>query len=188
MILLWLGIGLWSALHFMPSLARGIRTSLIESIGETKYKIGFALAVVGSIVLMVKGWGATSPVDIYDPPSWGADLNMLFVLVAFILLAMAKLPTNIKRLIRHPQLTGLVVWSVGHLLANGNNRSLLLFGGLGIWALIEMKLLNRRDGTWVRPDAVPLKAEVIPVVIGIVLYAVFLFAHSFLFGVSPLDA
>lgn len=187
MILLWLGIGLWSALHFMPSLAPGIRTSLVDSIGEAKYKIGFALAVVVSIVLMVKGWGNTVPADVFTPPSWGPDVTMLFVLVAFILFAMAKLPTNIKRLIRHPQLTGLAVWSVGHLLANGDNRSLLLFGGLGIWALIEMKLLNRRDGTWVRPDAIPAKAEIKPVVIGIALYAVFLFAHPFLFGVSPLD-
>ncbi len=187
MIWLWLGIGLWSALHFLPSLANGLRSSLIERLDEKKYRIGFALGVVGSIVLIVVGWRATPPVGIYIPPTWGRDVTMLFVLVAFMLFSLAGGPTNVKRLIRHPQLTGLVVWAVGHLLANGDNRSLLLFGGLGIWALIEMTLLNRRDGTWVRPGAVPLKAEIRPVIIGLVLYAVLLFAHPFLFGVSPLQ-
>ena len=37
---------------------------------------------------------------------------------------------NFKRLLRHPQLTGVLLWGVGHLFANGENRSLLLFGGM----------------------------------------------------------
>ena len=67
-----------------------------------------------------------------------------------------------------------------------HRRSVVLFGLLGIWALIEMLLINRREGAWSRPDPVPLKAEIRPVVIGLVIFVVFLFAHPYLFGVSPI--
>lgn len=186
MIWLWLGVGLWSGLHFIPSLARGLRDSLIERLGDKAYKILFALGVVCSIALMVLGWRSTTPVDLYVPPSWGAPVASALVLVAFLLFGLAHAKTNVKRLIRHPQLTGLVIWSIGHLLANGDNRSVVLFGVLGCWALVEMPLINRREGAWVRPDPVPLKAEIRPVVTGLIIFAVFLFAHPYLFGVSPI--
>ncbi len=186
MIWLWLGVGLWSGLHFFPSLARGVRASLIERLGEKAYKIVFAVGIVGSIALMVVGWRSTTEVDIYGPPSWGPPVAVVLVLVAFLLFGLAQAETNAKRFIRHPQLTGLVIWAIGHLLANGDSRSLVLFGVLGIWALIEMPLINRREGVWVRPDPIPLKAEIRPVVAGLIIFAVFLFAHPFLFGASPL--
>ena len=45
------------------------------------------------------------------------------------------IPNNVKRLLRHPQLTGVALWGIGHLLANGESRSIILFGGLGAWAI-----------------------------------------------------
>ena len=186
MVWLWLGVGLWSALHFMPSLARGPRALLIARLGDKTYRILFSLGVVGSIALMVLGWRATTPVEIYTPPPWGHPVANALVLVAFLLFGLAHAKTNVKRVIRHPQLTGLVVWAIGHLLANGDSRSVVLFGALGVWALIEMPLINRREGRWVRPGPVPLTAEIRPVAIGLVIFAVVLFAHPYLFGVSPI--
>ena len=52
--------------------------------------------------------------------------------------------------------------------------------------MIEILLLNRRDGTWTRPDPAPVRNDVMLVVAGIVIYAIFLFAHQWLFGVSPI--
>ncbi len=186
MIWLWVGIGLWSGLHFIPSLAPGMRDSLIERAGEKTYKIIFALGIVGSIALMVLGWRSTAPIHIYIPPSWGPAVTNALVLVAFLLFGLAHTQTNVKRFIRHPQLTGLMIWAIGHLLANGDSRSVVLVGLLGIWALIEILLINRREGVWSRPDPVPLKAEIRPVVIGLVIFVVFLLAHPYLFGVSPI--
>ena len=37
-------------------------------------------------------------------------------------------PSAIKRVLRHPQLKGLGLWSAGHLCLNGDSKSLLLFG------------------------------------------------------------
>lgn len=186
MVWLWLGLGLWCGLHFLPSLAQGLRALLIARLGDKTYKILFSLGILGAIVLMVLGWRATVPVGLYVPPSWGHPVANALVLLAFLLFGLAHAKTNVKRIIRHPQLTGLAIWAIGHLLANGDSRSVVLFGVLGIWALIEMPLINRREGRWVRPDPVPLKAEIRPVATGLVIFAVVLFAHPYLFGVSPI--
>lgn len=188
MIWLWLGVVLWSGVHFIPSFAGGFRISLIGRLGETPYKIVFALGIVLSIVLMVVGWRSAVPTGIYSPPPWGAPLGSLLILVAFVLFGVAHGKTNVKRFLRHPQLTGLVLWAIGHLLANGDSRSLTLFGVLGLWAIAEILLINRREGAWVRPDPVPVMAEIRPVATGLVIFAVFLLAHPYLFGVSPIPS
>ena len=95
-------------------------------------------------------------------------------------------PNNIKRLLRHPQLTGVKLWGVGHLLANGETRSLVLFGGLTAWAVLEVVLINRREGARTVPPVAPAKYDILLVVVAIAVYAVFaFFAHPWLFGVSP---
>jgi len=75
---------------------------------------------------------------------------------------------------------------VGHLLSNGEARSIVLFGGLAAWAVIEMMLLNRRDGARTVPEPAPIKNDIILLISGIVVYAIILFAHQWLFGVSPI--
>lgn len=188
MIWLWLGVLFWSGVHAMPSLAPGVRASLIERLGAKGYQIGFALAIFGSIFLMVLGWRSTAVDIVYDPPAWGRGVASLLTLLAFWLFAFSHGPSTVKRFIRHPQLTAMVVWAIGHLLANGDSRSVVLFGMLGLWALIEMVLLNRRDGEWIKPDARPLTRELRPLVIGTVVFVVFAFLHPYLFGVSPFGA
>lgn len=188
MIWLWLGVIVWSVVHAIPSLAPGLRASLIERLGENGYKIGFALAIVGSIVLMVVGWRSAVADIVYEPPAWGRHLAMLLMLIAFLLFAFSHGKGNLKRFIRHPQLTAVAVWAIGHLLANGDSRSVVLFGVLGIWALIEMALINRRDGAPVLPEPRPWSAEAKPVAIGVIIYVVFLLLHPYLFGVSPIGA
>ena len=94
--------------------------------------------------------------------------------------------TNIKRFIRHPQLTGVVVWAIAHLLANGDSRSVVLFGGLGVWAVIAIFTINNRDGEWERPEPVPAAKDITLVAIGAVLTAVVAYFHEYLSGVALL--
>ena len=185
MILLILGLLIWCGVHLIPSLAVSFRSRLIGDWGEKKYKMVFALCIVLSIVLMVLGWRATVPVSVYTPPAWGRHLTGLLVLVAFLLIAAAKSATNIKRYIRHPQLIGILFWSVGHLLANGDIRSLILFAVLGIWAGVEMICINKREGTWIKQEPLPLSAELVVLLKGVAVYLVFLLLHPYLFGVKP---
>jgi uncharacterized membrane protein len=82
-------------------------------------------------------------------------------------------------------LTGILLWGIGHLLANGEERSVVLFGGLAAWALVEMLLINRRDGAWSRPEPAPRRNDVLLVAAGIVVYVVVAASHRWLFGFSP---
>ena len=74
---------------------------------------------------------------------------------------------------------------VAHLLSNGDNRSLILFGTLGVWAIAEIILINNREGDWVKPGPASVKSELFMAIKGVVIFAIFLIAHPYLFGVSP---
>jgi len=185
MIKLVLGVSLWSVMHFIPAIAVDFRKNLISKIGENPYKGLFALFMFLALYLVISGWKATIPVNLYLPPVWGRHVTALLVLIAFILIVAPYHATNLKRFLRHPQLTGVIIWGIGHLLANGESRSIVLFGGLTAWAVIEILLLNRRDGAWTKPDPVPVKKDLILTVAGLVVYVVIAASHQWLFGFSP---
>lgn len=186
MVWLYLGVFLFVMVHFIRGLAPDMRESLIERFGENPYKGIFSLALLLSVTLIVIGWRSTTPQLIYLPPSWGVPMASVLMLFAVILFGAAHQPTRIKRYIRHPQLTGMAVWSGSHLLSNGDLRSLVLFGGLGIWALIEMPLINRREGAWQRPYPPALSVEFRGIVISAVIFVVLVYLHPYFAGVSPI--
>ncbi len=186
MILLIIGLALWSGVHFVPSLIIPFRKQLIIRLGETSYKIIFTILIVSSIVAMVFGWRSIDPVNIYVLPEWSRVLTSLLALIAFILFSAAHSATNIKRIIRHPQLTGLVLWSIGHLFSNGDNRSLVLFGTLGVWAIVEIVLISKREGAWVKPEPASIKSELLMLSKGLVMFAIFLLAHPYISGMPAI--
>ena len=187
-----LGLLLWSVVHFIPGLAVDFRKNLIDRFGENLYKGIFALLMVVALYLMISGWQSMTPVApdvlemIFTPPEWGVYAAGLLVLIGFILFLAPYPPNNIKRTMRHPQLMGVVSFCVGHLLAVGTVRAIVLFAGLGIWAIIEIVLINRRDGEWVKPANVPIKKDVALVVFSVLVYMAFLYTHHLMFGGSPL--
>lgn len=188
MTLLTIGLLLWIAVHLFPSFLPGTRARLIAKLGEGPYKGLFALELVIAILLMVFGWRSAPIEAVYAAPLAGQPYVVgVLVLIAFVLMGAANAPTNIKRYLRHPMLTGVVVWGVAHLLANGDNRSLVLFGGLTVWALVAIVSISRRDGAWSKPDPVPVAKDAVLVVIGGVLFAVVAYFHEYLSGV-PLVA
>lgn len=187
MTLLVLGLALFFLLHLVPIFAREARGSVISRIGAMPYKGLFALASISSLFLVYKGWTLTDPVLVYEAPRWAFHVAALLVLVGFILFIASNAPTNIRRIIRHPQLTAIILWALGHLMVNGDTRSLLFFGGFFVWSLITILGSNHRDGAWAKPAPVGKVKDVVTVLIGLVLYGVFaVWAHEWLIGVSPI--
>ena len=179
MIWLILGVLLFAGIHLLPA-APATRRKVVERLGVAALQGGcFHSRPLGGIALMVIGWRSSVPSALYAPPGWGAAVAHPLVFAALVLFVASNLPTNLKRLIRHPQLTGVATWAGAHLLANGDSRSLVLFGGIGLWAVVEMGLLNRRDGAWQRPEPLPLVAELKPLIGAAVGFAI-------LFLASPL--
>lgn len=151
-----------------------------------RYQLLFSLFVLTAIALIVIGWRSIPEVVLYEPPNWANPVGFALMLIAFILFGSAQHPTAIKRFVRHPQLTSIVIWALSHLITNGSTRALVLFGGLGVWALVEMQLINRRDGEYTKPEAPGLKAELKGLGITAVIFVVALFLHPYFAGVAPI--
>jgi len=183
-VLLLLGVLVWSAAHLLPCSGAALRASLIGRLGEGPYKGLFALTIVLSVVLMVLGWRSIQPTHLYAFPAWSRLAANVLMVLSLVLFAASGVPTNLKRVLRHPQLMAVITWSLAHLLANGDSRSLVLFGGIGLWALSAILLINRRDGAWQKPEPLPLSAELKPVIGGIVAFVLVYLAHPWIAGVS----
>jgi uncharacterized membrane protein len=187
-----LGVLLWSLVHMLPGLTKDFKKNLVGRIGEYPYKGLFLLFMILSLYLIISGWTSMTPVEpevlaaLYTVPEWGGFAAALLVLIGFILFLAPYPPNNFKRMLRHPQLIGMVCWGVGHLLAVGTARSIVLFGGLSIWAIIEIFLINRRDGEWVRPEKVSFMKDFTQVLFSVLAYMAFLYTHHMLFGGTEL--
>jgi uncharacterized membrane protein len=184
MSMLILGVILWSMVHLSPSLAPGVKAGLIAKADTVVYKGLFGLLIVASIVLMTLGWQATLPSLVFAPPAWGRGLNSLLTLLAALLLLGPYIRSNVSRFIRHPQLLAVVMWGIGHVLASGQLRALILFGGLAVWAALEIPLISRREGAWKKPPPVPAIADFRLLIAGVMIFAIMVFTHGWLFGIS----
>lgn len=179
------GLALWVVVHLFPSVAKNARQAVMARIGNGPYQGVFALLIITSLVLIVFGWRNAVPEIIYLPPPVLRTPAMLLVVIAFILFVASNFPrTRIKRFLRHPQLSGVLLWAIAHLMANGDSRSLLLFGTLGAWAIVEMILINRRDGAWQKPaEVMPVMLEFVIPAIGLVLAVLVVKFHYYIAGV-----
>jgi len=183
MTLLVSGILLFAFVHFIPSFAPSLRAGTIERMREGGYKGIFSLLLLGSFALMIIGWRGAQPTPLYLPPVALHKIALGLLAVAFLLMAVSQRNSRLRLLIRHPQLTGVALWGISHLLLNGDNRSVALFGGMTLWALIEIVAISRRQGVWIKSDAPSWGAEGITVLIAAITVGVIVYAHPWLSGV-----
>lgn len=179
MIWLVLGVLLWSGSHLWKRLAPASRARM----GDPGRGVVALLSLVG-IVLMVVGYRTAE-----GPFWWGRSpalvgINNLLVLVAFYLAAASGMKTRARRWLRHPLLVGVILWAFAHLLVNGDLPSLVLFGGLLIWAVLEIVLVNRAEPAWVPPPPAPMGKEIGAVVGAVVVFLVVGYIHG-LIGPPP---
>lgn len=182
------GVAVWIIVHLVPAASPALRRRLVDALGENGYRGLFSLSVLAGLVGIVIGWRSTIPQAVYAPPAWGRDLSYLLMFLSVVLFGASHARTNLKQVVRHPQLTALLLWSIAHLLANGDTRSLVLFGGLGLWALVEIPLLNRREGPWQKAERASLKSEAIGATVAVVVYIVLMLLHPYFAGVPVMPA
>ncbi len=185
MILLISGVLIWTVVHLFPSLAPNTRKALISKLGEMPYQGLFAVCILMGLGMIILGWRSMVPLHIYQPVPALRHFAMLLVVFGLILMAAANFSTTrVKLYIRHPQLSGVLLWAIAHILANGDSRSLILFSAIAVWTVVSMITINRRDGVWQKPESVmPLYKESIIVIVGVVIAAVVIRFHVYLSGI-----
>lgn len=188
MTMLYAGLALFMATHLLLSAAPAAIDAQRSRLGEGSVKGLIALPSLAGLVLIVMGWRSAEVSFIYIPPAAARVPGLLLVAVGVYLFVVANRPSRVKRVIRHPQLTGLVLWSAGHLLLNGDSRSIAVFGSFAIWAVAEILLINRRDGHWEKPEPTPLATDFATVAISVTALLGLAWAHPWLAGVAVLPA
>ncbi len=179
MTLLLLGLAIWILAHFFKRYAPTARTSMQDRMGDGSKGV-IALALLVSVVLMVIGYRLWWSGQAYIPPSWGIHLNNLLMLGAIVLFGLGSSKSRLNGALRHPMLTGMLVFCIAHLLVNGDWASVVLFGGLGLWAIAEMIVINRSVPEWEKPAPGNAAGDVKLVVISAVLFAVIAGIHTWL--------
>ena len=185
------GLVLFLGIHTVSIVAPQWREAQLARLGEGPWKGPYSgIAAVG-LGLLIYGYGVArqSPIVLYTPPTAFRHLALLLMLPVFPLLVAAYVPGRIKAMAKHPMLLATKFWATAHLLANGTLADVLLFGGFLAWAVADRISVKRRPPRAI-PGAPPRPYnDVIVVVLGLVLYALFvLWAHRWLFGVSPLPS
>lgn len=157
--LLLLGLGLWSGLHLMRAVLPEMRSWLQERLGDGSKGL-ITLGLLSSVGLMVWGSNLVPFVSIWSPPVFLTHINNALMLVAFYMfLTSATQPGTafVFGKLKNPQLTGFKVWAVAHLLVNGDLASVLLFGGLLAWAVIEV-IASKRVPSLVDRGTAPISS------------------------------
>src|SRR5262245_18188270 len=164
---------------------RGHREKLVARMGEGPYKGAFSLVSAVGLVLIIYGFGRyrrEGMIPVWDPTDFLRQLTDALMWPAFVLLAAAYIPGNIKRALEHPMLTSVKLWAFAHLLANGDLGGIVLFGGILGWAVFDRVSLKRRTD----PGGPPIpvggwRNDAVAVVVGTLVYlAVGLVFHPLL--------
>jgi uncharacterized membrane protein len=179
------GLLVFFGIHLVPA-APVLHDRLVGRLGEKGWKGIMSVIAIAGFVMIVLGWQRSPFVPVYTPPEWGHWLPRILMLPALILLAAAYIPSNVKRYTRHPMLWATVIWAVAHLFANGDRRSLLLFGSFLLWSLFDMWSANRRGAT-LKGQPVRPGYELAVIAAGIVAYLLFARFHGALFGVPVMS-
>ena len=185
------GLVLFLGCHSMRVFAEDWRNRKLEQWGEKIFKGIYSIASLVGFVLLVYGFSKIrwdSP-QLWSPPVAMRHIAALLMLFAMVLLVAGQVPHNaIKAKLGHPMILAVKVWALAHLLANGNLGDVILFATFLVWAVLCFRAARARDRAANLPPTAPqMRATLVAVMGGLVLYAVFLFkAHAWLVGVSPM--
>ena len=180
MILLAFGVLFTAMLHLVAAVP-SLKARLKAAVGEKAYGPVFGIASLIGIVIIVLGWRASDFVFVYDPPEWGRHANFLLTLIAFICLGIFIFRGSLRQRLRFPMAIAAIFWAVGHLLANGDLASIILFGGFLAYAVAHIAI-GTING--VRPSPEVRKGhDLVSILIGIALYGVMAQLHGALIGV-----
>ena len=167
MALLILGIVIFMTIHLFS--ATPLRASLVGNIGEKPFKGGFALVSFLGLGLIIYGYSQADFHALWAPPAWARSLLIGLMPIVTILWVVAETPNNIKGKVRHPMLIGMILWGLGHLTANGDLASTLIFASFAAYSLLNIFMVNARN-TYEAPKPVSRKWDAGVVVGGLILF------------------
>lgn len=185
------GLVVFLGMHSVRIFAENWRAQMREMVGENAFKAAYSVVSLVGLVLVIWGFGIAreQPVLLWSPPVGLRHAASLLTLLSFILLAAAYVPGNVfKARLGHPMVLAVKVWALAHLLANGMQAHVVLFGSFLIWSVFCFRAARQRDrAAGVVYPAATSRGTAVTVAVGVVAWAAFAFVlHGWLIGIKPL--
>ena len=196
-----------------------LRSRLVGAIGEWPYRGAYSGLAFVTLGLMIWAYIGAPREALWAGARW---LPVWVMPVAFIFIACGyfRNPTMVGadkllrsedpargmiRITRHPIMWGVMLWAAAHVLARGDVKSLIFFGGFLLVAAIGTLSLDRRkraNPDWARFAAVTSHVPFVAIaqgrnrlvwreigwkrpLIGLAVFAAFFLLHPWLFGARP---
>lgn len=186
MVILLSGLVIFFGIHTIP-LFPSLKALLQSRVGAARFKGIYSLLALAGLVLILVGMSRADYFPIYAPPAWSGLIANLAMPISFCLFVAAYLPNNFRRVIRNPMLSGVIVWALAHLLTNGDLASMALFGSFGVYAAIDIVVVNRRSERAPQdrapPDRQAITMDALVLIVGFAAFWAVRHYHVTLFGV-----
>jgi uncharacterized membrane protein len=183
MALLAIAVLAFSIIHLIPAVPP-VKARLQQGLGRA-YGPVFGIAVSASLVLMVVGWRAAGYVEVYEPPMRARQATVGLLLLSFLSLGVFLFRGRLRQRLRFPLAIAVMAWGIGHLFANGDLASLILFGGLSAYGAAHLGFglaFNIAPSRDVRSGH-----DVLSLIAGVALYIAMVQLHPILIGVPVLS-
>lgn len=219
---LWVAVLIWLVTHLGIS-STPLRGILIRSIGQNAYLGLYSLLAAASLVYLIWIYTEVPRFDylwLPDPDLyWVAKITMPLALILMVGGFMVPNPTmvgatlddteakdlarGVTRITRHPFQWAVVIWALGHIVANGDLVSIVFFSAFGLLSFVGTFLMDAKkqasfEGAWdiyarktsnvpfaavLRGDNKLVMRELLgPVLAGLLAYGLLYFFHDWLTG------
>jgi uncharacterized membrane protein len=200
-----------------------LRDSIVGAIGGA-FRAVFSIATLIGLIWLIFAYNHAPYLPTWGIPQWWKPAAIVLMLPAFLLVVIGLATPNptsvgqeqriaqgahgIVRVTRHPFLTGVALWALAHLVANGDWASLVFFGtfavvaGAGTVSIDAKRRRSQGEAAW---QAFAARTSILPFVailqgrssfnaneigvwrplLGLAAYALMLGGHSPLIGISP---
>lgn len=201
-----------------------LRNRLSKALGSTGFRLLYVAFSAATLAWVIRAYGDAPKTLIWDASAYGLyrlpHILMPFACILVVagittrnvtMVGGEKLaddpqpPAGILTITRHPFLWGVALWSFSHLLANGDDAGLVLFGGMLILSLGGMAHIDYRrrvvmGAKWgpvaMSTSAIPFLAVIqkrthidwagiglLRIALALILYSILIFGHPWFAGV-----
>jgi len=142
------GILIFTFGHMFKRLVPAGRNFVDQKLGEKLgKKLMNLILFIGFFLVTIGYYQKEFDIYFFIAPTWLTAITHALMLVSVALLSVGHRifghASRLQQHIKHPMLTAAVVWCVAHLLINGTLMAFILFGSIGLWAAIQIYLLQK---------------------------------------------
>ncbi len=179
MTFLAVSIFLFGIVHLNPAVPQW-RAHAKQTFGKA---YGPVYGILSLLLLMACLWAFRNAEvqGLYEPPTWGRHANFGLSLVGFIFLGIFLFRGSWRNKLKVPMTIGVGLWALGHLFANGDTRTTLLFGGLAAVAALQ-GILKLQGGSFISSDE-RKGHNLLSILGGVALYGLAVQLHAVIAGV-----